>query len=102
MATLRVAYWFSWKKCLIVKIIWSKSFFEKYFEFGKKNEKGVWGINVMDKYSNFHQDQKGEKHIKWGAKKVSGREEEGEDTSPRSILGQFKTVIESKWISKWG
>ena len=52
-------------------------------------------------HRKFHEDQKREKHLKWGAKKVSG--EEGRDARSRSILDQFQTVIKSdqKWISKW-
>ena len=40
-------------------------------------------------YSKFHEDRKGEKHLKLGAKKVSG----AECTSPMPILGEFLTVI---------
>ena len=36
-------------------------------------------------YRKFHYDQKGEKHSKLGANKVSG-----EDTGSRSMLGQFQ------------
>ena len=54
-------------------------------------------------YGKFHYDPKGMKHLKLGAKKVSG-EEKGEDTSSRSILGDFQRIIKSdqKSIQKCG
>ena len=39
-------------------------------------------------YSKFHQDRKGEKHLKSGVNKVSGEV----DTNSRPISGEFQTV----------
>ena len=56
----------------------------------EKDWKNVREINVINKKSHFNKDWNNEKHLKLGAKQVLAEEE---DTSSRSILEDFQTVI---------